>query len=220
MARVHLTFDNGPHPEGTPQVLEVLARHGLTATFFVLGHLLETPAGLALACQIRDAGHRLGSHSHSHETPLGEDMRPDAEVVEAELARPHRLLAPIWSGPRWFRPFGGGGRRGPHLLSPASVAWLQHHGYSCVLWNCVPEDWIDADAWPARALSAINHQPPEAVVVPVLHDVLPHAMRHLDAFLGALRDGGHTFTAEVPPDCLPIAAGVPQASLAGLVAVR
>jgi peptidoglycan/xylan/chitin deacetylase (PgdA/CDA1 family) len=213
MAAVHLTFDNGPDPVGTPRVLEVLSRRGVTATFFVLGKHLATPEGRALAGRVRDAGHRLGNHSYSHETPLGEDPRPDA--VARELARTQALLDPLWSGPRWFRPFGGGGHLGPHLFSRASVDWLVAEQMTAVLWNAVPGDWRDPDGWVATARAQVAAHP-HAVVV--LHDVVPDAMRHLDAFLDGLADDGHTLTDALPAAVLPIHDGAVQPSLDGLVA--
>jgi len=202
MGRVHLTFDNGPHPEGTPAVLEVLARRGLSASFFVLGKELSTPVGMDLARRIRDEGHRLGNHSFSHETPLGVDPRPDA--VEQELDRTQALLDTVWEGPLWFRPFGGGGKLGPHLLSPATVDWLVARKATCVLWSSVPGDWLNADGWPTRALQDADEQEHDVLV---LHDILPDAMRHLDAFLGELTDRGHTFTDALPDPCVPIRDG-------------
>lgn len=202
MASVHLSFDNGPHPEGTPAVLDTLRRRGLDATFFVLGKHLATPTGADLARRVRDAGHRLGHHSYSHEIPLGEDPRPEA--IEDELGRTHTLLRAIWQGPRWFRPFGGGGRLGPHLLSPAAVDWLGRHAYTCALWNVVPGDWLDPDGWVERALAGVDAQR-DAVVV--LHDILPDAMANLEYFLMALREEGHSFTTELPPDCTPMIRG-------------
>lgn len=208
MAQVHLTFDNGPHPIGTPAVLDVLSARGLSASFFVLGKHLATWEGADLARRIRDEGHRLGNHSFTHETPLGEDPRPDA--VHLELQRTQDLLDTLWEGPRWFRPFGGGGKLGPHLLSPATVTWLQAQGSTCILWNSVPGDWLDADGWVARALADAERLDHDVLV---LHDILPDAMRHLDRFLGALVDAGHTFTDTFPPDCLPLVEGQPQPGL-------
>ena len=56
-------------------------------------------------------------------------------------------------GPKRFRPFGGGGLLGPHLLSRSAVGYLVAHGYTCALWNCVPRDWVEPSTWAARALS-------------------------------------------------------------------
>lgn len=208
MAQVHLTFDNGPHPVGTPLVLDVLAQRGLTASFFVLGKHLATDEGMDLARRIRDAGHRLGNHSYTHETPLGVDPRPDA--VALELGRTQDLLDTVWDGPRWFRPFGGGGKLGPHLLSPSAVSWMAARGSTCVLWNSVPGDWLDADGWVEPALADADRLDLDVLV---LHDILPDALRHLDRFLGALVDAGHTFTDALPSDCLPVIDGLPQPGL-------
>lgn len=209
MSRVCLSFDNGPDPVVTPRVLDVLQRHGAEAWFFVLGHKLAEPGGLDLARQIRDAGHRLGNHSYSHETPLGDDPRPDA--VELELARTAALLDEVWTGPRCFRPFGGGGKLGPHLLSPETVDYLAAHGYTCVLWNVVPGDWLDAEGWVDRALAEIAEHDHALVV---LHDILPEAMGHLERFLGALQARGDTLTTDLPPSCLPIVDGAARVDLA------
>lgn len=217
MTEVHLTFDNGPHPEVTPQVLDVLARHGVSATFFVLGTHLATPEGEAMARRVVAAGHRLGHHSYSHEVPLGDDARPD--TVARELQATHDLLAPLWFGRRWFRPFGGGGELGPHLLCAESVDWLTTHGYSCVLWNVVPGDWLDADGWVEAALAQVEQVAAEGdPAVVVLHDILPVAMQHLDRFVQALRDRGAVFTDAMPPSCMPIVGGDPQPGLERYVA--
>lgn len=209
MAQVHLTFDNGPDPEVTPRVLEVLARRNLRATFFVLGKHLATSRGMEMARLIRDAGHRLGNHSYSHEIPLGQD--PRVGTVERELARTEALLDEVYDGPRLFRPFGGGGILGPHLFSPASVAWLAARGYTCVLWNSVPGDWLEPDGWVESALEDAEQL--EHMVL-VLHDILPDAMAHLGAFLDALVDRGHTFTDAIPLECLPMVDGVAGPELA------
>lgn len=215
MARVHLTFDNGPDPRGTPKVLEVLERHGVKATFFVLGKHLAKSWGWALAHEIRDAGHRLGNHSFSHEVPLGDD--PGAEAVERELAQTQALLDEIWQGPRWFRTFGGGGKIGPHLLSAEAADWLAASGHTVVLWNSVPGDWLEPHGWVPRALEEAASQ--EHVVV-VLHDAVPEAMDHLETFLRGLEAAGHTFVDDFPASCLPLVEGRAQPSLREVIRAR
>jgi peptidoglycan/xylan/chitin deacetylase (PgdA/CDA1 family) len=213
VGRVTLTFDNGPDPVGTPLVLEVLRRHRLTATFFVLGRQLDAPGGLDLARRVVSEGHRLGHHGYSHETPLGLDRRPDA--VALELERTQALLERVDSGERLFRPFGGGGRLGPHLLSVDAARWLEARRFTCVLWNSVPGDWADPDGWVASALADLDRLEHALVV---LHDVVPAAMAHLDRFLGETRERGHRFEATFPEDCLPLVRGRRRPGLSTFIA--
>lgn len=61
-----LTFDDGPGPDLTPRVLELLRRRGATAVFFVLGKRLEDPAARDLVQRIASAGHTIGCHGYEH----------------------------------------------------------------------------------------------------------------------------------------------------------
>ncbi|EYF05247.1 polysaccharide deacetylase family protein [Chondromyces apiculatus] len=211
MRRVTLSFDNGPDPDVTPHVLDLLRERELRAHFYVLGKHLATPAGRRLVERARDEGHLIGNHSYTHETPLGADPRPDA--VAQEIVRTEALLAPLVPGPRRFRPFGGGGLLGRHLLSPAARDYLVAHGYSCILWNAVPRDWDDP-GWVSTALAqtaARDH----AVVV--LHDVPSACLDGLPAFLDALLARGDDLTQDLPPECVPIASGRITANLSEIV---
>lgn len=215
MSLLTLSFDNGPDPHVTPRVLDVLASHGITAWFFVLGKHLATEEGRRLVERTRDAGHLIGNHSFSHAIPLGEDARPDA--VEAELAATDALLAPLVPAPKWFRPFGGGGKLGPHLLSRRAVDHLLAHRYSCVLWNSVPGDWLDPQGWPEEALADCDAR---SHTLMVLHDIPNACLEGLDGFLHRARARGVRFTTECPPDCVPILGGRVVGDLSGLVATR
>ena len=62
--RVALTFDDGPHPETTPRVLDVLAQYNARATFFIMGSELET--NLEYGRSLVAVGHELGNHTYSH----------------------------------------------------------------------------------------------------------------------------------------------------------
>ena len=73
----------------------------------------------------------------------------------------------------------------------------------------------DEDAWCDRALADCASRPWSIVV---LHDVLPHAMRHLERFIDSARSAGHEFTLQYPPDCVPIVAGHVTGDLSGIVA--
>ncbi|HYK64180.1 MAG TPA: polysaccharide deacetylase family protein [Patescibacteria group bacterium] len=212
MAEVALSFDNGPDPAVTPHVLEVLARRGVKASFFVLGKNLAIPERMKLAERAAAEGHRIGNHSYTHRIPLGDD--PSAGAVDTEIAQTEQLIGALAESPKLFRPFGGGGKIGPHLLSKAAVEHLIANRYTCVLWNCVPEDWIDQDAWVERAIADAATRPHTLVV---MHDILPHAMSHLDRFIGALVDAGHRMTQEFPAQCVPIAGGEVVRDISGFV---
>lgn len=81
--RVTLTFDNGPTPAITEQVLEILDREGIRSTFFVIGQKLRTPASVALARDAHAAGHWIGNHTFTHSVALGD--RPDADYAAREI---------------------------------------------------------------------------------------------------------------------------------------
>ncbi|MBX6746872.1 MAG: polysaccharide deacetylase family protein [Acetobacteraceae bacterium] len=202
MSEVFLSFDNGPEPEATPLVLDVLARRRIPAIFFVIGEKLRDPARRALAERARAEGHRIGNHTLTHGAPLG--RRSGREAV-AEIAETDLLLGSLGEPDRLFRPNGGGGALGPHLLNRSAVAHLLAGGHSVVLWNCIPRDWDDPDGWPARALAMAAAA--EGPLLMVLHDLPNGAMRHLDRVLGLLSDTGTRFLAEPPEICLPIRAG-------------
>lgn len=214
MSRITLSFDNGPDPEVTPRVLDVLRTCGVTAHFFVLGKQLATAPGSRLAARARDEGHLLGNHSFSHAIPLGEDPRADA--VEAEIEATEALLTPLVPGaPRRFRPFGGGGVIGPHLLSSRAVEYLTTNGYSCVLWNSVPRDWVDPEGWVETAL-ADGAALPHALVV--LHDVPGACLGGLERFIHTARERGMELGSELPAGCVPIHEGRVVGDLGPIVA--
>ena len=213
MKQVTLTFDNGPEPGVTGQVLEVLKQEKIAATFFVLGAKLADPARRKLAQRAHADGHWIGNHTMTHGTPLGKIQQAgkarseilDAQVELAGLAHPDRL----------FRPFGGGGNLGPHLLNQEALAVLREEKMTCVLWNAIPRDFADPEGWVERALEQCAAQPWTLLV---LHDLPNGAMQHLNKFIDEIRQRGGTFTQNFPPECVPIRRGEVLASLTPYVA--
>ncbi len=202
MRKVTLTFDNGPEPAVTPRVLDCLARHGLRATFFVLGKKVSDPECALLTRRALAEGHRVGNHTFSHTTPLG-DLGREAALDEFE--RTEQAIATLGDQPmRLFRPYGGRGTLGPHLLHPAVVEKLESGGYTCVLWNCVPRDFDDPDGWVDRAFTDCRTRDWSLVV---LHDIPGGAMAHLDTFIRRLKDESVEIVQDYPPDCTPIVNG-------------
>ena len=201
MAKVTLTFDNGPDPQATPQVLDCLARHGVKSTFFVLGQHVSTSVGLDLARRASREGHWIGNHTWTHTGRLGEMTR---EAALQEFDRTQQALAWVDQPARLFRPRGGGGRLGKGLLHLAVAEKLIAGGFTCVLWTSVPGDFRDPDGWMDRALADCRSRDWSLVV---LHDIPNGAVRNLESFLRKLRDEGHQFTQEFPADCTPILNG-------------
>lgn len=127
--QVALTFDDGPNPAWTPQLLDLLARHRVKATFFLIGKFAsEEPY---LTRYIAEAGHTIGNHSWSHPNLA---LTPSKRVNE-ELKRTKQMLEHITGTPvRFFRPPYGGRR--PYVLNAA-----KDMGMTPVMWNAMTDDW-------------------------------------------------------------------------------
>lgn len=212
MPNVTLSFDNGPDPSVTPRVLDILAKHDLRSCFFVIGRKLADPAARKIAERARAEGHWIGNHTWTHETPLGRLGDPGAP--DREIGATQREIGDLAHPERWFRPFGGGGKIGPWLLSAGARDFLTEGGYSVVIWNSIPRDWEDHDGWPARAEA---HCAATAHTLVVLHDFVGPAMAKLDRFIGSLREKGYTIGQEFPDDCILTRRGVPTQPLDGYV---
>ncbi len=212
---VTLTFDNGPEPEATPLVLSVLRRRGLRATFFVIGQKLRDPARRALAERAHAEGHWIGNHTFTHGAPLGH--RRDAGHAEAEIGATQALIGGLAHPDRFFRPVGGGGVLGRHLLSAEARDLLAARRMTVVTWTAVPGDWKDPEGWPDRALAMCLAAPRSLLV---LHDLPNGAMRHLDAFLGRLEEAGARCVQPFPEDCVPMRRGIDAGGLSDYVTAQ
>ena len=155
---VALTFDDGPSPLYTPQVLAVLARYHVPATFFLVGyHVLQYP-DLARA-EIR-AGMTVGDHSFDH--PIYPPFAAlTAEGITTEIARGRDALRGLTPPARLFRPPGGS-------YSPYVIATARRLGMRVVLWSVDPADWVIGTSSArivARVLGAVR---PGSIVI--MHD--------------------------------------------------
>ena len=155
-AGFHLTFDDGPHPQGTPAVLEVLARHGVRATFFLVGEQVRRDP--ALVGELLAAGHGLGLHCDRHRnllrlTPwqVREDLARAEDTITAASGRPLTLYRP---------PYG--------VLNTAALVLARRRGWRTLLWRRWGQDWR-ADATP-EGIAARVSRAARAGDVLLLHD--------------------------------------------------
>lgn len=149
-----LSFDDGPDPVYTPQVLATLARHEAHATFFLIG--ASAARHPDLVARIRREGHEIGNHSNST-TPT--HLR-GTEAFEADLLAAEAVLGLVSARPKLFRPASG-------LIRPAQVDRAERHGYTVVLGSAYPYDPRRPPVPYIRWLVSKNLAPG---VVVILHD--------------------------------------------------
>ena len=125
---VAFTFDDGPHPGTTPELLRVLQEKGVKGTFFVLGSNAEMH--MDLLRQIVAEGHEVANHGYSHK--FAKDMNLAGYL--AEVDRTADVVSGVTARPVLFRPPGGS-------YNDRLVAALQQRGYSTVLWSVDARDW-------------------------------------------------------------------------------
>lgn len=154
--RVALTFDDGPHAAGTPAVLEVLARHGATATFFLVGEqVAQRPA---LAREIVDAGHDVAVHGYRHTLLLRRSVRALAEDLDRALAT---IAEATGIAPTLYRPPYG-------VFSSGALAHVRARGWRPLLWSTWGRDWERRASPASIARRATKGLEPGDVVL--LHD--------------------------------------------------
>lgn len=156
--QVALTFDDGPHPQYTPQLLEVLDRHKVQATFFWLGICVERAPDVAKA--VYDRGHWLGLHGYDHRSfPSLTDEELRASLQKTQLVISETCQVPS-ANILDVRPPNG-------LFTPKTLNLLAQWNYRPVMWSVVPEDWVSPGV--AIVVSRILQQVRNGSII-VLHD--------------------------------------------------
>ncbi|GKU80368.1 hypothetical protein L3i20_v247650 [Paenibacillus sp. L3-i20] len=127
--KVALTFDDVPDPRYTPAVLDILAKHHIRATFFVVGDRASKHP--ALVRRIKNEGHIIGNHSYNHAI----FSKLTNAQFQKQILQTNRVIKNI-SGlsPRLIRPPYGD-------LLPQQVVWGKQNGYTIVNWDVDSEDW-------------------------------------------------------------------------------
>ncbi|MFZ1878808.1 MAG: polysaccharide deacetylase family protein [Gaiellaceae bacterium] len=153
---VALTFDDGPHADGTPAVLEELARRGATATFFLVGEQVELRP--SLAAEIVAAGHEVAVHGYQHTLLLRRTVRALADDLDRAV---ETIAAATGVAPTLYRPPYG-------VFSSGALAHVRARGWQPLLWSTWGRDW-ERRATPASiARRAARRLRPGDVVL--LHD--------------------------------------------------
>jgi peptidoglycan-N-acetylglucosamine deacetylase len=126
---VAITFDDGPHPDGTPAVLQILADADIKATFFLVGEQVERRP--ALAAEIASQGHLIALHGYRHrpqpsmtQKAVQQDLERGADAIENATR-----IAVGWHRP----PYG--------LYSPGGLNEARSRGLKPLLWSRWGKDW-------------------------------------------------------------------------------
>lgn len=182
---VSLTFDDGPDPEWTPRVLDILGRESVRAVFFMTGRKIRGNEGVVR--RVSGEGHIAGNHGFSHiplafrrqDRVLEEIRRTDSEIGNATGLRP-----------ALFRPPYG-------RFDPRFRAWMRDTGRTLVMWSLMPGDFLAVT--PEALVDAVRKRLTGGAVI-VLHDGHERSagmVQALPGILSAIREAG---LAVKPPD--------------------
>lgn len=183
---VALTFDDGPHPPYTGQLLDVLAKHNVKATFFLIGNRIEKHPEIAR--RVIAEGHQVGNHSYSH--PLLGFLPPS--YVQRQIERTDKLLRQVGvTGEIVYR--------APMLTRFLPVAWILAKGdrahISCDVWSW---DWTTQN--PDRITETVLGKVKPGSII-VLHDGMAGkenanrsgTIEATDRIITALKQDGYRF---------------------------
>jgi peptidoglycan/xylan/chitin deacetylase (PgdA/CDA1 family) len=191
---VALTFDDGPDPRFTPQILDLLAEHDIQATFFVTGARAE--AYPELVQRMVNEGHIVGNHTYSHQNLV---EATDMDILETEVLRTEEIInAAAGYRTKLFRaPYG--------FLYDELLEQLGSMNYTVVGWSVDSLDWQESPP-EEIAYNVISNIHPGAIVL--MHDGAgdtgdrTNTIEALRQIIPNLRDQGLEF--ETVPDMLDI----------------
>jgi peptidoglycan/xylan/chitin deacetylase (PgdA/CDA1 family) len=169
---VALSFDDGPHPTFTPQVLDILKRHDAKATFFLIGERARLQQ--ELVAQIKAAGHQVGNHYYKDGPTFGHS---DAEFLHY-LKQTEKLIG-LTEEPKLFRAPGG-------VAWPRQLRLARAQGYTYALGSAYPNDPMHPPVWYITWLIEKNLAPGTIII---LHDGISDATRSIQALLQILQAG-------------------------------
>lgn len=177
--KVALTFDDGPHPVHTPKILDILKRHNMKATFFVVGSNVRKYPELVRRAVAE--GHTLGSHSEDHPDLAKVDRAEVVRQLDAVQAAVNEALGHPYELKQVRPPYGS--------MDSVVKEVLLSRGNMAVLWTVDSRDWRFRDNEDARIVRSV-FAVADGIKVrggPILmHDIHPQTVRVLDEILTRL----------------------------------
>ena len=180
---VALTFDDGPAPDATGQILSALAEEHVRATFFVIGAELEK--NMAEGQRIVAAGHELGNHSYSHERMV----LVTPSFVQQEIERTDKLIREAgYQGAIYFRP-----PYGKKLF--ALPYYLAKTGRRSITWDVEPDSYpeIAADSDKIAAYVLSRTQPGSIIILHVMYPNRSESLKAVKKIVAGLKTQGYSF---------------------------
>jgi peptidoglycan-N-acetylglucosamine deacetylase len=173
--RVALTFDDGPDPKVTMQILETLNKYDSKATFFMLGSRVEYYPEIAK--KVQEAGHELGNHTWNHP----DLTKAGVEKVQSEISRTSLIIENVTGQKATvFRP--------PYGAVNKTV--LGQTDLPVILWDVDTLDWKLRD--PNQLLAQVKSSTKDGSII-LMHDIHQSTADGLDAVLAYLKSEGYTF---------------------------
>ena len=180
---IYITFDAGFENGNTERILDALKKHGVKATFFLVGNYFETQPELVK--RMAEEGHTIGNHTYSHPnmSKIG-----DIQSFQTELQKNEALYRDILGSemPKLYRPPQG-------KFCEENLKMAQQLGYSTVFWSLAYVDWYtDDQPTPEQAFSKLLPRiHPGAVVL--LHSTSSTNAEILDELLTKWEETGYSF---------------------------
>jgi peptidoglycan/xylan/chitin deacetylase (PgdA/CDA1 family) len=185
---VLLTFDDGPHPEVTPEVLKRLEKYKARAIFFIPGRRIEKAPYLLKV--IREQGHLIGNHTYIHSN----ESQPWFLEYWRDLVRCQKIIEQHeGERPSLFRPAGG-------RISFTTLTVPQLMGLRTVIWSLEAEDWRCRSIDEAREAGQQLIRKVTSGDIVLLHDDNPYVLNILDALLPSIQSYQYDLFSGI--DCL------------------
>lgn len=203
---VHLTFDDGPAIPQTLQILDILKRNNIKATFFLSFDKFPNLAKgkspskrevelMKVVDRIKSEGHTVGSHSYSHiDHAVPTNQSQILANLEASFRVADRLGLPAGSPFRF--PYGAGwlpeSKSGRRDMGRIAMRKIKERGYQPLHWDIDTEDWSKTKR-KALPYSLLSQTCGSRGGVVLLHDIHPWTVNNLTPMIHSLRDSGHRF---------------------------